>query len=302
MNQPKIRSMMWWLLLASVLAVRVHAQSAAGSCAGVQGTVEVQHAGVWQNASVGAAVFVGDRVRTGAHSRATVVFRDDSVLDFAPKTEVSVETQDFDESARRFRSLFRLAAGKVRVWASAYYSQAQARYEVETPTAIAAVRGTEFITSYDSATGITDIVGLDGQVEVHAKLAVMGAGVDVGPHFITRVPKGRFPTTPQHVDDARLPQYLDGVDLVGTGRRDGLNVLHPAVVGRLLAPQDVPGAGAKTGGGSQAAELTLGAPLVGSVADNLSQDVYTNKQPLKDYQKVPSNQAPSSTGGVHVGF
>ena len=304
MNQTKITSVMAGLSLVSILAVQVHAQSEAGSCAGVQGTVEVQHAGVWQNASIGASVFVSDHLRTGPHSRATVVFRDDSVLDLAPNTEFSIETQEFDESARHYRSLLRLEAGKLRVWASAYYSEPRARYELETPTAVVAVRGTQFIASYDSGAELSEVIGLDGRVEVSARLAVMGSGVEVGPRFFTRIAKGKFPTAPQSVEDTRLPQYLEGVDLVGTGRRDGLNVLHPAVVGRLLAPQDVPGAAVTPSGSSrEATALIVRAPLPGSVADNLSADVYTNTQPLLDYRRTPPGRVPpGSTGGVHVGF
>ena len=149
-----------------------------------------------------------------------------------------------------------------------------------------------------------EIVGLEGRLAVHAKLAVMGTGVEVGPHFLTRVAKGRFPAVPQRINAARLPQYLDGVDLVGTGRRDGLNVLHPAVLGRMLAPQDVPGPEvAPSASPEEARALTVEGPLPGSVADTLSPDVYTNTQPLRDYQQTPPGQVPpSATGGVHVGF
>jgi hypothetical protein len=243
----------------------------------------------------------GDQVRTGPQSRATIVFRDDSVLDLAPNTDLGVEIQEYDESTRRHRSLLRLAGGKVRAWVSAGNAGARGRYEVETPTALIAARGTEFLVAYDAATEATDIVGLEGKVEVHAKLAVMGAGVEVGPHLFTRVSKGRFPVQPQRVNAARLPGYLEGVDLVGTGRRDGLNVLHPAVVGRVLAPQDVPSPGmGPSRNPEEATTLTLPAPLPGSVADTLSPDVYTNTQPLRDYQQTPPGQPPP--GSVHVGF
>ncbi len=302
MNRNKTTNLLVSVLLAAALGGPVRAQSEAGACAGVQGTVEIQHAGAWQGASVGTAVSVGDHVRTGAQSRATIVCRDDSVIDVAPNTELALETLESDQSRQRQRSLLRLAAGKMRAWVSA--AAARGRYEVETPTALVAARGTEFLVSYDGATDTTDIIALDGQVEVHAKLAVMGAGVELGPHFLTRVPKGRFPAQPQRLNAARLPQYLEGVDLVGTGRRDGLNVLHPALAGRLLAPQDVPApAAAPSGGPEETTALTLQAPPPGSVADTLSPDVYTNTQPLRDYQQTPPGQVPPfPTGGVHVGF
>jgi len=109
---------------------------------------------------------------------------------------------------------------------------------------------------------------------------------------------------PQRVGATRLSQFLDGVDLIGTGRRDGLNVAHSVVAGHLLAPQDVPNLeGAPSAGPEAAPALIVQAPLPGSVADNLSPDVYTNTQPLRDYQQTPPGQVPASaTGGVHVGF
>jgi hypothetical protein len=294
MSQSKITNLITVLLLVFGLAEAAGAQLEAGACAGVQGTVEVQHAGAWQQAGVGTAVLVGDHVRTGAQSRTTIVLRDDSVLDLAPNTELALETQESDKSAHRDRSLLRLASGKIRAWVSAAYSEAGARYEVETPTAVSVVRGTEFIVSYDGVTESTEIVALEGQVEVHAKLAVTRAGVEVGPRFFTRVSKGRSPVRPQRVNAARMSQYLDGVDLVGTGRRDGLNVLHPAVVGHVLAPQDVPSPDeASIRSPEEATGLTVQSPLPGSVADTLSPDVYTNTQPLRDYQQTPPGQVPT---------
>src|SRR5262245_25442437 len=91
------------LLVVTILAPGALAQSEAGAWAGVQGNVEVQHAGSWQNAAVGGVVSVGDHLRTGAQSRATIVLRDDSVVDLAPNSELVIEMLDGDESARRFR-------------------------------------------------------------------------------------------------------------------------------------------------------------------------------------------------------
>jgi hypothetical protein len=304
MDRSMIKSVRLAFLLALVLAARAHAQSEAGTCAAIQGTVDVRH-GTWQSAGVGTAVFVGDDVRTAAHSRATIVFRDDSVVELAPDTEFRLESQQFDESARRYQSLLQLAGGKLRLWVSAYYRQPRARYEVETPTAVIGVRGTEFIVSYDGAAETTDVICLEEEVEVSAKLAVMGGAVQLGPQSYTQVRKGKFPNAPQAVDGAHLQRYLDGVDLVGTGRRDGLNVLHPAVVGRVLMPQDVPGSGAVAAASperqieKEVAVLRLGAPE-GSLGDTLSPDVYTNTQPLIEFRRVPAGQL--SSGGVHVEF
>ena len=286
-----------WLLVGVVLwAARVWAQTEVGTVAAMQGALQVQRAATWQNASVGAPIFVGDRLRTGANDAAKVVFRDDSVLDVAPKSELTVDKQAFDADGRRFDTLLRVVKGKVRAWVSEYYRQPRARYEIETPTAIAGVRGTEFIVLYDPNAEVTDIVGLAETVEVAGKLGVLGAGVQVGPRLLSRVEKGRFPTAPQQLDDAQLGQYLSGLQIIGTGRPNGLNLQHAAGSGALLAPQDVPSAVVQpvAAGGVQPG------PPSGFLASRLSPDIATNTQPLLNYQNTPPGVVP--VGGVHVGF
>jgi len=295
-----IRRLLWLLVLVAAAA---RAQSEAGTFAAVQGTVEVQRTAGWQPATIGMPVLVGDQVRTGANSRTKVVFRDDSVLDVAPNTEVTLQAQFFDESNRRYRSLLRLAVGKIRAWVSEYYHAPRARYEVETPTAVAGVRGTEFIILYDPSRDTTEVVGLVDQVEVSSRVGVAGKGVMIGPRLYTQVLKNKEPSPPQRVDDSRLDHFLEGIELVGTGRRDGLNVLHPAVMGRVLAAEDVPGGaagGAAPAGLEKTAEgLRITAPK-DLLANRLSQDVYTNTQPLIDFKQTPPGNL--SQGGVKVGF
>ncbi len=286
-----------WLVSALVFAAaRLQAQSEVCTVAAVGGTLQVQRAGAWQNATVGVPLFVSDRLRTGATDSGKIVCRDDSVLDVAPNTELTLDKQIFDAGARRFETLLRIVKGKVRAWVSEYYKQPRARYEVETPTAIAGVRGTEFIMLYDASGEATEVVGLDGTVDVAGKLAVLGSSVQVGPRFLSRVEKGRFPTPPQPLDDARLRQYLSGLGIIGTGRRDGLNVQHAATAGRLLAPQDLPSEAAKQGHGRG---RRVGAPQ-GFLAERLSPDLATNTQPLLGFRSSPPGRVPS--GGVRVGF
>ena len=296
MTQRALTSFLWLIVLLLMSAARVQAQSEAGTVAAVQSPFDVQHAAGWQGASIGLPVFVGDRLRTGANGRGKVVFQDDSVLDLAPNTELAVEKQLFDPPTQHFQSLLRLAKGKIRAWVSDYYHEPHARYEVETPTAVIGVRGTEFIVLYDVATELTEVVGVDGQVDVSGKLAVIGAAVQVGPRQRTQVQKGRFPSTPEDLDEQTFQRYVQDLDLIGTGRRDGLNVLHPLIAGRLQSPDDVPGA---AGAAAAAAKLGVGPPQT-FLASRLSKDVATNTQPLLDFQQTPPGQAPS--GAVKVGF
>jgi len=288
----------FWLAL-TLLAAPAYAQSDASLVAAVQGPVDVQQGGTWKEATIGLTVAPGDRVRTGANARAKLVLADDSVVDLAPATEGGLESQLFDPAARRFQTVFRLAKGKVHVQVSDYYHEARARYEVETPTAVAIVRGTEFVVGYNSATELTEVVGIVDQVEVFGKLAVLSGGVRVGPQSYTQVQKGRFPTPPKRLDPQRFAQLVGDIELLGTGRRDGLNVRHAAVDGQVLSPEDRPAAVPPVPMAAPVAEgVPVGQPEP-SLADAMFPDFYTNSQPLLQYQQTPPGPP---TGGVQVGF
>jgi hypothetical protein len=299
MKRVALDRIVWVLLLAVIGPARVQGQVEAGTVAAVVGKLEVQRGGTWQAATVGAPVFAGDRLRSAEGDQAKIVFRDDSVLDIGPGTDILLDTQVFDPAAHRYQSLLRLAKGKIRAWVSDYYREPRARYGVETPTAVANVSGTELIALYVPASETTDVVALVGQIDVTGKLAVLGGGVQVGPRSYTSVQKGRFPSPPAPLDEAQLRQHLQGLDIVGTGRHDGLNVLHPAIAGRLLSPQDVPGPARGQEAGETAEGLVIGAPE-DSLAYRLSPDVRANTQPLRDFKLVPPGRSPS--GSVKVSF
>jgi hypothetical protein len=301
MNRPIKARLLVVALLFSAVAAHAQAPSEVGTVAAVVGRLEIERGGSWRDANVGAAVFVGDRLRTGAKDRGKVVFADDSVLDVGSDTEITIDKLVFDPPAHRFQSLLRLAKGRIRAWVSEYYQEPRARYEVETPTAIAGVRGTEFIVIFNLGTSSTEIIGISNAVEVTGKLGVIGNAVQIGPRQYTQVQKGRFPAPPQRLDEIRFHEYLQELEIVGTGRRDGLNVLHPAVVGQLLSPQDMPEAPAAPAGSAPVQGLLVGAPDEGLVG-RLSPDVHANTQPLLDFKSTPAGQVPGGTGGVRVGF
>jgi len=189
-----------------------------------------------------------------------------------------------------------LSNGKLRAWVGEAYREARSRYEVETPTAITTVRGTEFIVAYDSAAEVTKVICITGEIEVAGTLGVIGGRVQLPAQSGTEVAKGRFPSPPERVGEAPMRQYLAGLELVGTGHRDGLSVAHPALSGRPLTAQDVPGPPAK----AAAPEGLTVRGLQESLADRLSPDVRANTQPLLDFKLTPPDHVP--TGNVNVQF
>jgi hypothetical protein len=289
------RSILCSLAIACVTSASVRAQET-GRVAAILGTMQIARGGVSQMASIGAPVFAGDRLTTGSTDQAKVVFEDDSVIDLGPGTDVLLAKQVFDRTSHHLASLLRLSNGKLRAWVGEAYRGARSRYEVETPTAITAVRGTEFIIAYDSALEMTKVICITGELEVAGTLGAIGGRAQLLARSATEVAKGRFPSPPERVSEVPMQQYFAGLELVGTGHRDGLSVAHPALSGRPLTAQDVPGAPPRAAAGEA---LTVKG-LQESLADRLSPDVRANTQPLLDFKLTPPDHPP--TGNVNVQF
>ncbi len=287
------------ILTLIALAGAATAQSETGIVAALRGTLQIQRGGAWQSGSIGAPVFAGDRLRTGAGDQARVVFRDDSLLDLAPGTEVLLLRQVLGETGRHFDSQLRLAQGKLRAWVSDAYHAAHSRYEIETPTAIAILRGTELVVAYDPAAEVTQVICMTGEVEVTSTLAIMGRNVQLGPQARSQVAKGRFPAAAERLDSAQAGEAVAGVDLVGTGHRDGLSVDHPGISGRLWAPQDVPGPPSAALAARAGTEGIAVRGLQESLAEQLSPDVRANTQPLLEFKFAPPDQVPPGTVTAH---
>lgn len=174
------RAPVWALGVACALALIVFgavllpswlrpAVTEAATLGQVSGVVEIQSAAAdgWRSASAGESVEEGDRLRTRPLSGATLVFFDGSTTDLEGGTEVALMRMSalHDDGARVI--LLHQASGRT-------YSRVQplpdpaSRFEIETPTALAAVRGTEFALDVE-ADGTTRVVVVEGVVNVTAQ-------------------------------------------------------------------------------------------------------------------------------------
>jgi hypothetical protein len=143
----------------------------------VDGVVELMPAGsdTWHPASAGEQVEAGSRIRTGPLSTATLAFFDGSTTDMEAQAEVTV----IDLSSRRGGGrviLLRQTRGQTYSRVRRLPDRAS-RFEIETPTASTAVRGTEFAVAVE-ADGTTSVTVAEGLVEVTAQetTVVVSAG------------------------------------------------------------------------------------------------------------------------------
>jgi hypothetical protein len=135
----------------------------------VNGPVEVLVAdsGAWQPASDGDPVQAGDSIATGPLAGVTLAFFDGSTTVLEAETKVAIVHVDAKRDDSSKMIVLRQEIGQT-------YSSVQplldpdARFEIETPSAVMAVRGTEFTLGVDSD-GATHMEVIEGSVDVTAE-------------------------------------------------------------------------------------------------------------------------------------
>jgi hypothetical protein len=197
-------------LMSLIGLVAVAAAEDVGSVSTVRGVAEIGRGGAFTPAAIGTAVQLGDTLRTG-DGIMRVVFRDDSVIDVTENSTLVIDKQVFNPEAGQYNSLLRLVAGKARALVNEVYGTTPgSSYEVETPTAVAGVRGTSFWIIYDASRDATDVIGIQGRIQVRSLAERLHDTVYVTAAEGTTVMRGMAPTAPEAVSDDFL-RYEDEV-------------------------------------------------------------------------------------------
>jgi hypothetical protein len=228
-------SLLITLLLCFVSAA--HAQEV-GTIAALAGSAELGRGGTWTRASLGAPIHQGDELRTGRPGRLRIVFQDDSVLTVSDDSHVVIDEQVFAPGTSSTRSVFGLLQGKIGALVSEYYHQAGTAYQIKTATAVAGVRGTEFVMEYHPNTDVTEIAGVSGRVEVHSVLDPTGHGVFVSAQEVTSVVRGQYPRSPRRVSDSLFRRYMEGVNFIGAGSAGSLTTNNALLAGATVPKPD----------------------------------------------------------------
>lgn len=125
--------------------------------------------------SVGDPVSMGDAIRTKRNGKAEIKFRDETVLQLAPETRITIDEYSYRGTDTREKGLIGLLRGKVRAIVSKVkaavtpVSRTDASFNIKTPTAIAGVKGSEIIVYYER--GVTGVIFIEGHgfIYNHAK-------------------------------------------------------------------------------------------------------------------------------------
>jgi FecR protein len=134
------------LAMLLLLAVSANAQTSAGTITAVSGSVEILRAGRTLKAAVGTPVEVGDQLKTGAGANVAVMLSDQSRFELGESSQMTIDTHTVGAGSATTR--LGLTMGSLRNWVAKLASGNAANYEVHTPNAVGAARGTMYDVQY----------------------------------------------------------------------------------------------------------------------------------------------------------
>ncbi len=170
---------------AAVVASKLLCQTAlaadnkAGEVSRLSGPVMLVRGGAENTVAVGQEVLVNDSIQVGADGRAEIIFIDKSILTIGPNSEVAISF--FAPASQESVALLDVIAGIARLTVNKATSWG--RFDVRTTTAVASVRGTDYLVEYVGEK--TAVFVAEGRVAVSSRagsgtvIVRDGQGVDV---------------------------------------------------------------------------------------------------------------------------
>lgn len=206
------------IICLALMASLVMSVDKAGEIRALKGKASVIRADKPMNAAVRDNLLLMDTVETEKDSKAKILFVDDSLLTLGERSRLLVKEYLLGDDKKRGQSVFNLIDGKVRAIVG------KNKLEINTPTAVAAARGTVFITWVNKGgnTPSACMAALKEVKEGASCLAVVKGVVDsinressvkgseaVSGGFMNCVDKGMAPSTPVPTPPDCLKQLLE---------------------------------------------------------------------------------------------
>lgn len=116
-------------------------------------------------AKMGQKVFASDTVITSKDSRLKVVMVDGNEINVSPETRVKISKYEYENNGKKKNVLLNVLKGKVRSKVKQKYDGKKNKFQVKTKTAVAGVRGTDFLASYNPQQNSSNVITFEGRVE-----------------------------------------------------------------------------------------------------------------------------------------
>jgi len=154
-----------------LFTISSYAEEPAGKFTYVEGKVDVLRGGSAPAipAKVPDNVFPKDIIRTKSNSKAELVMKDNTVLRIGQRSRIDISEYLTDD--KNYKSSIKLQRGQVKAVVDKNISKRISlspdanRFEIQTPNAVAGVRGTEFFVAYEQ--NVTTVLLKEGEVCVY---------------------------------------------------------------------------------------------------------------------------------------
>jgi hypothetical protein len=178
-----------------------------GSVSGLTGQAQVTSQGTSQvrPLALGAEVFEGDQIHTAADAKLRLSMVDGSVLTLGAATDLSLNRFNYAPEQAGRNVLLEVPRGIIRVLVSLLV--AHSTFEVQSHTAVASVRGTDWIA--EAQPDATAIVTLDGRVGVRNVRPEIAGEVVLFPGDGTTVRADQPPSAPTQWGQARKTSFIE---------------------------------------------------------------------------------------------
>ena len=186
-----------------------------GFYSAVAGHVSVTHSGEARVFPVKLhdQVLFKDVIETHNESRTKAFFQDDSILTVGENSRVEINEYIYNPEDNVRRAIVKLMQGQVRALVSKVFKANGSRFEVHTPSAVAAARGTYFaVWAKNGESGIINI-GEKGRVEFTSG----GMTVAVDPGYFSVAREGEAPSTPMKHELGQVEKGQSGSTMKDSG-------------------------------------------------------------------------------------
>lgn len=158
----------WIVALLVLCAMSVaNAQNVHGILRVVKGDVQIKSAKTGQKgrARIGEKVFPKDVIFTGKDARAKIVMVDNNEINVSPDSQIEIQHYEYNPAEGKKDVLLNVIYGKVRSKVEQKYDGKTTKFQIKTPSAVAGVRGTDFITGYNPANRSSQVITFEGKVD-----------------------------------------------------------------------------------------------------------------------------------------
>ena len=133
------------VVLVAMPVASLAADRPAGFVAAVRPEAHLERSGQHLDVGVGMSVFAGDRLVTGDKGRIKILLSDDAVVALGANSQVELSAHLFDPAQGVRKTRLQLLGGAIRALVQKVVAGEETSFEVRSGTAVAGVRGTEFV-------------------------------------------------------------------------------------------------------------------------------------------------------------